>query len=74
MEDFHANVRLMQDELFTYLYSIEGRLSGEHGIGYKRKELMEAFTDPVELNIMKTIKKAMDPNNVLNPGKIFDIN
>ena len=74
VEDFHANVRLMQDELFTYLYSIEGRLSGEHGIGYKRKELMEAFTDPVELNIMKTIKKAMDPNNVLNPGKIFDIN
>ena len=44
----------------------------EHGIGYKRKHLMEEFTDPGELEMMKAIKKALDPNDILNPGKIFD--
>lgn len=72
-EAFYENIHKMQDELFTYLYSIGGRLSGEHGIGYKRKDLMKQFTNPVELDIMKSIKKALDPNNVLNPGKIFDV-
>ena len=45
----------------------------EHGIGYKRKHLMEEFTDPGELEMMKAIKKALDPNDILNPGKIFDV-
>lgn len=48
-------------------------MSGEHGIGYKRKQLMEEFTNPDELEMMRAIKKALDPNNILNPGKIFDI-
>ena len=48
-------------------------MSGEHGIGYKRKHLMEEFTNPDELEMMRAIKKALDPNNILNPGKIFDV-
>ena len=64
MDRFH-------EEVYTYVYSIGGRLSGEHGIGCKKIEEMERFTDPVEMQMMKDIKKALDPNLVLNPGKIF---
>ncbi|WP_288797731.1 FAD-binding oxidoreductase [uncultured Megasphaera sp.] len=62
-----------QTALYTALYQLGGRLSGEHGIGAKRRDLMERFTDPATLALMKTIKKALDPQYVLNPGKIFDI-
>lgn len=56
---------------YPYVYSLGGRLSGEHGIGNKRLVDMERYTDPVELEMMKTIKKALDPNWILNPGKVI---
>ena len=57
---------------YPYVYSLGGRLSGEHGIGLKRLKYMEKYTDPVELELMKTIKRAIDPNRILNPGKVMD--
>ena len=72
-EDWSDRVARNQQELYAFIYAHGGRLSGEHGIGYKRKHLMEKFTDPEELAMMKAIKKALDPNDILNPGKIFDI-
>jgi FAD/FMN-containing dehydrogenase len=48
-----------------------GSFSAEHGIGqYKRGEL-QRYSDPVELEMMKTIKRALDPNNIMNPGKLI---
>ena len=58
---------------YEYVYSLGGRISGEHGIGAKKLVAMETYTDPVELEIMRTIKRAMDPNNILNPGKVFNV-
>ena len=49
-----------------------GRLAGEHGIGAKKLKYMEEFTPAGELKVMKTIKRAMDPNLILNPGKVID--
>lgn len=46
-------------------------MSGEHGIGFKRLDYMEKYTDPVELELMKSIKRAIDPNWILNPGKVI---
>ena len=57
---------------YAYVFSIGGRLSGEHGIGAKKLHALSEYCDPVEMSIMKTIKRAMDPNNVLNPGKLID--
>ena len=68
-EEWQHHVEANQQELYTLIYSLGGRLSGEHGIGFKRKHLMEEFTDPHELAMMKAIKKALDPNNILTPGK-----
>ena len=56
---------------YKYVYALGGRLSGEHGIGMKRVPYMEEYTDPVELQLMHTIKNAMDPKWILNPGKVI---
>ena len=72
-EEWSGRIDANQKELYSFIYSLGGRLSGEHGIGYKRKHLMEEFTSPDELEMMRAIKKALDPNNILNPGKIFDV-
>lgn len=63
----------LQTELYAIVYRLGGKLSGEHGIGYKRKQLMQEYTQPAELEMMRAIKLALDPNQILNPGKIFDI-
>ncbi|MCX7779520.1 MAG: FAD-binding oxidoreductase [Negativicutes bacterium] len=73
LEEWPEKLAAIQQEIFDYVYDIGGKLSGEHGIGYKKKTLMAKYTDPVELEIMRAIKKALDPNNILNPGKIFDL-
>ena len=50
-----------------------GTISGEHGIGSKRKNFMNLVASDAELDFMRKIKLAVDPNNILTPGKIFDI-
>lgn len=72
-EKWVDTLHTIQHEIFDFIYPIGGKLSGEHGIGYKKKDLMQAYTDPVELDMMRSIKRALDPNWILNPGKIFDM-
>jgi glycolate oxidase len=60
-------------DLYELTASLGGRLSGEHGIGHKRKEYMPMFVSSEYLDILRAIKRALDPNNILNPGKIFDL-
>lgn len=50
-----------------------GSITGEHGIGVYKKPLLEKMVGTPSLKMMKTLKQMMDPNNVLNPGKIFDL-
>lgn len=59
--------------LYESITALGGKISGEHGIGLKRKHFMRKFMSPVELNLIKAIKRAWDPNLIMNPGKIFDI-
>ena len=58
-------------ELFELTVALKGTLSGEHGIGYVQREYMDIAFSEVQLSLMKQIKKAFDPNVILNPGKIF---
>ena len=58
------------EEVFQATIDLGGTLSGEHGIGLAKAPYMKmAFTDE-EMNLFKTIKKAFDPNNILNPNKM----
>jgi len=50
-----------------------GTISGEHGIGHKRRDYMELVMEPAQLDVMRRIKAALDPNHILNPGKIFSM-
>ena len=71
-EDWEKYVHEFHEEVYAYAYAQGGRLAGEHGIGAKKLHALAEYCDPVEMSIMKTIKRAMDPNNVLNPGKLID--
>ena len=71
MELWHTNEDLCLKELYQVTGKLGGKISGEHGIGIKRREYLKALIDPVELELMRAIKNAWDPNNIMNPGKIF---
>ncbi len=72
LEEWPTRLAQIHHEIFSYVYPLGGKLSGEHGIGYKKKALFHEYTDPVELQLMQAVKKAWDPNLILNPGKVFD--
>jgi glycolate oxidase len=59
-------------EIFELTVKLGGTLSGEHGIGYVQKGYMDIAFTPIHLNLMKQIKHLFDPNNIMNPGKIFN--
>ncbi|MBI2070126.1 MAG: FAD-binding protein [Elusimicrobia bacterium] len=58
-------------EIFTETVRLGGNISGEHGIGWIQKEYLPMGLGPVEIKLMRRIKTLFDPNNILNPGKIF---
>ncbi len=59
-------------EVFELTIELEGSISGEHGIGWMKKEFLPLEVGDA-LEKMKAVKRALDPNNILNPGKIFDL-
>lgn len=61
------------EEMYTATFAHGGKLSGEHGIGAKRVKAMARFMDPVQLKMIAAIKKALDPNLVLNPDKLINM-
>jgi glycolate oxidase len=58
--------------LFELVHELGGTISGEHGIGLIQKSFMDIVFHKENLRLMRQIKKAFDPNNILNAGKIFD--
>jgi len=73
MEAWHTTEVACLRELYQITRRLGGKISGEHGIGIKRKSYLKELVDPVELKLMQGIKQAWDPNNIMNPGKIFDL-
>ena len=59
-------------EIFTLTKKLGGTISGEHGIGLVQKPYLDIVFSEKEIEIQKQIKKIFDPNNILNPGKIFN--
>ena len=63
----------MNRAIHDLVVSMDGSFSAEHGIGKLKVEEMRHYKDPVELDLMARIKRAIDPKNLMNPGKVVDL-
>jgi glycolate oxidase len=70
-EEWDNKVEKAVEEIFKLTVSLGGMISGEHGIGYSQKKYLPLALSEEQINLMKKIKAAFDPKNILNPGKIF---
>jgi glycolate oxidase len=64
-------VEQMVGEIFEASLALGGTLSGEHGVGVLKQPFLERALGPLSLDVQRRIKQALDPMNILNPGKIF---
>ncbi|MDF2670810.1 MAG: glcD [Paenibacillus sp.] len=69
-EEIHR-VELAFEEIFEAAIALGGTITGEHGVGMVKAPYLEWKVGPVGVEIMKGIKRVFDPNNIMNPGKIF---
>jgi glycolate oxidase len=72
-KEWGEKLEKVRQELYRDCKERGGVISGEHGIGIVKKSYLPYVIDEESIHIMKGIKKAFDPNNILNPGKIFDL-
>lgn len=61
----------LEDAMFASVKRFEGSFSAEHGVGCRKIPQMHAYKNPVDLKVMRAIKAALDPNNIMNPGKVL---
>ena len=69
---FEEKLTKIFDEMYKEAKNVGGLVSGEHGIGYAKKEYMKDLLGLVQTKLMREIKRAFDPNDILNPGKISE--
>ena len=65
-----GKVKRAVEKIFRYTCELGGTLTGEHGIGLAKAPYMGLEHDPVALDLMRSLKVMLDPNNILNPGKM----
>ena len=72
-KEIYKKIREFSNKLIDKTLELKGTITGEHGVGlHKKTYLLKEHPDNIPL--MKTIKRSIDPNNIMNPGKIFDLN
>ncbi|VAW22776.1 D-2-hydroxyglutarate dehydrogenase [hydrothermal vent metagenome] len=62
----------IHEAIYEIVTNLGGSISAEHGIGQLKTQLLKQHKDPVAYELMKKIKLTFDPNNIMNPGKMFD--
>jgi len=72
MERWSQVLPQLLTELYAEVHALGGTISGEHGIGHKRKSYLPLVMGDTEISLLKKIKAVFDPQNILNPGKIFN--
>ncbi len=70
--DFEPKERIIEDTVYDIIRSFKGSVSAEHGIGLHKKPWLHYSRSAAELQVLKTLKAALDPHNILNPGKVLD--
>ena len=70
-EEWQAEGRRITGALYDLVDELGGSFSAEHGVGQAKKAWLATYRAGTELELMKTLKKTLDPANILNPGKLF---
>ena len=60
-------------EIFDEAIRLGGTITGEHGIGVAKKEFLPKFAGDASMRVMRELRRTLDPNGILNPGKMFDV-
>jgi glycolate oxidase len=68
-----ARAKQAFDDVMVASLELGGTITGEHGVGVLKKELLEREVGPLSLDVQRSIKKALDPQLILNPGKVFSL-
>jgi FAD/FMN-containing dehydrogenase len=69
--EFRRRGRALTQGLYDEVRRLGGTFSAEHGVGSFKKEHLASFRSPAEMSVMRTLKTALDPNGILNPGKVI---
>ena len=72
IEGWEKSYQPIREKLHALGKKYEGIPSGEHGIGIVKKGVLKSFLDEAHIDMMRSIKQSLDPNGILNPGKVFD--
>ena len=67
-----ARVEKAMEEIFDRAVNLGGTITGEHGVGLAKKTFLPNAIGDASLGLMRQLKRTLDPDNLLNPGKIFD--
>jgi len=59
-------------EIFAHALQLGGTITGEHGVGLAKKPFLRQQLGDASYELLRQVKRALDPENILNPGKIFD--
>lgn len=70
-EEFLEQVDEFMEVIYQRAYEVNGTLSGEHGVGHGKRKYLAEFENKATINLMKAIKLAFDPKQILNPGKVI---
>jgi glycolate oxidase len=71
MDEWDEKLPAILEDLYSVVAGLGGTISGEHGIGSKRAHYLPLVMDEKLIELQRSIKRAFDPKNILNPGKIF---
>jgi FAD/FMN-containing dehydrogenase len=74
LEAFVGRTHALEHAMFDLVESLGGSISAEHGIGRLKAAEFARRADPVELQVMHDLKRALDPKGILNPGKVLCAN
>jgi FAD/FMN-containing dehydrogenase len=70
---FLAAAKQVNEAVHEIVIAMEGSVSAEHGVGRLKRDLVARAKSPVEIEMMRTLKRAFDPNGIMNPGKVVQV-
>ncbi|MEE2730150.1 MAG: FAD-binding oxidoreductase [Pseudomonadota bacterium] len=72
-EEFFQRCEQVNTQVFETVQKYHGSVSAEHGVGMTKKPYLQYTRSAAEIDYMRAVKRSFDPNNIMNPGKVFDL-